>query len=377
MNLKALDFNNFGTDIHAWFHPSVTVLHDGRLFAVMQEMRGSDHYGCPFFSISDDDGANWSAPAEIPAFRNKRLNGTKLIEGVADIRPFTLQDGTVEVFGCTAFYSENGCAAWDKKIECKRPSNAAVYAIWSPETEKFGKRHILELSGVKSYRAACTQAVLDGDNGIVVPIYFDSGVICDYYGYKMPRFASLTAIYRKRGNALEYVAQSNHLELPVLRGCIEPSVVRLADGAYAVTLRTEDGNMYRAISDDALSWHDLRPWRFDDGSAIKTESTQQHWIRLGRKAFLVYTRNNGENDGIMRFRAPLYIAEADAERAMLIRSTEKVVFPRQCVNGIEALYGNFHCAQLDDKRAIVSDSACFRFEKEVTVVMAALVTDTE
>ena len=377
MNIKALDFNNFGTDIHTWFHPSVTLLHDGRLFAVMQTMKGSDHYGGPCFSISADKGENWSAPTEIPAFKNKRIDGTPFVEGVADIRPFTLQDGSVAVFGCTTFYTDNGAAAWDKQVEGKCPAQSAVYAIWSPETEKFGTRGILELPGIASYRAACTQAILDGDDRIVVPIYFNSGSICDYHDYKMPRFASLTAVYRKQGDSLEYVAKSNSLELPILRGCIEPSIVRLHDGRYAMTLRAEDGKMYRAIGDDTLSWHDMRPWQWDDGTTIKTESTQQHWITLGQKAFLVYTRSNGENNGIMRFRAPLYIAEADAERAMLFRSTEKIVFPRQCINGVEALYGNFHCAQLDDKRAIVSDSASFRFEREATIVMAALVTDTE
>ena len=206
------------------------------------------------------------------------------------------------------------------------------------------------------------------------------GVKCDYFGCASSRFASLSAIYRKRGDTFEFVARSNLLELPVLRGCIEPSAIRLPRGGYAMTLRAEDGRMYRALSDDALAWRDLRPWCRDDGTPVETDSTQQHWLRLGDKVFLVYTRRDGSNDGIMRFRAPLYIAEADAERAVLLRDGEKVLFPRQNIDGIEVRYGNFHCTQLNESCALVTDAA-LRTEviddvmhNTSTTVMATLVT---
>ena len=63
MNLEALDFRNFGTADRSWFHPVVAPLPDGRLFAAMQKINGSDHYGSPMFSVSADLGRSWSAPA--------------------------------------------------------------------------------------------------------------------------------------------------------------------------------------------------------------------------------------------------------------------------------------------------------------------------
>ena len=381
MNIELLDFHNFGTSDRLWFHPAVTVLADGRWLATMQKINGSDHYSNPVFALSADRGASWTPPAEIPAFRSRALPGTPFTEGVADVRCFTMPDGTAAAFGCTAFYTGKGCAAWDSQTNGKQPPGRPVCAVWSPENGTWSERQTLELPGVElTYRTACTQAVLPGDDRIILPIYLDTGAMCDYFGNKAPRFASLTAVFRKRGTVFEYVAQSNLLEIFVLRGCIEPSAVRLADGSYAITLRAEDGCMYRALSDDALAWRDLRPWRWDDGNAIETDSTQQHWLTLGGKVFLVYTRRDGNNDKIMRFRAPLCIAEADVQRAVLIRASEKVVFPRRNINGVEVLYGNFHCTQLDGGRALVTDSALYTevsgdvMHNTSTTVMAALVT---
>ncbi len=376
MILKSLNFNNFGTTQTAWFHPSTTLLHDGRVFASMQEINGSDHYGAPMYALCNGLEEEWSVPEEIPAFKCSTLEGTPFTEGVADVRPFTLQDGRVAVFGCTSHYTAKGNAFWDKGQTAKPPSGKAVYSLWSPNTGTWSGYGVLELNGItRSYRTACTQAVLLENDRILLPIYLDSGKTCDFHGYTSPRFASMTAIYRIEASQLVLEAQSDLLELPVLRGCVEPSAIRLADSTFALTLRAEDGNMYRAVSVDGLSWRDIRPWRWDDGSPIETDSTQQHWIRLGNKVFLVYTRNNGSNTHIMRFRAPLFIAEADVENASLLRASEKVVFPQQNHDGIEARYGNFHCAPFGENAAVVTDSALFAEKgKMCTTVMASLVT---
>lgn len=381
MKIELLDFQDFGSSEHLWFHPAVTRLDDGRWLATMQKINGSDHYAAPAFAVSNDEGKTWSAPEEIPAFQSRALPCTPFAEGVADVRPFTMPDGTVAAFGCTTFYTTRGCASWDREVAVEPPQGRAVYALWSPESGTWGTRATLELPGVeRSYRTACTQAVLRGEDEVVLPIYLDSGVSCDYFRHRSARFASLTAIYRKRGEGFEFSAKSNLLEIPVLRGCIEPSALRLPEGGYAMTLRAEDGRMYRALSDDALAWRDLRSWRWDDGNTITTDSTQQHWLTLGKRVYLVYTRSDGSNDAVMRFRAPLYIAEADAGRGLLFRASERVVFPRRNVNGVEVLYGNFHCVQLGEDRALVTDSELYTEVRDdvmthtETRVMAALVT---
>ena len=100
-------------------------------------------------------------------------------------------------------------------------------------------------------------------------------------------------------------------------------------------------------------------------------STQQHWLRVGDKVYLVYTRDDGDNTKIFRFRAPLYIAEAIPSKGVLLRETEQVAIPRQLISGQEALYGNFHCTQLTPFTGLIVDSG--ETAKQCKV-MATLVT---
>ena len=361
MKLESIELNNLGSKSTTLSHPAITRLHDGRYLATMQDIKDGDYYGDPFYSISSDQGKSWSEPAVIEAFKSFPIPGSPLVEAVADVRVFTLQDGTVAAMGCSIFYSSRGNVSWDKESKVEIPQEFAYVSIYDPATDQWGARQVLELPlmGSKSYRTACTQAVLLGEDKIIVPIYFDTQCQIEYYGYTSSRYASLTAIYRKVNGRLEFEAASNVLEIPVLRGCIEPSVIDLPQGGYALTLRAEDGRMYVSLSADALNWGKIRPWTWDDDSEIETESTQQHWIKCGDRRFLAYTRNDGTNGKIMRFRAPLYIAEADAEKAQLIRSSEKVAFPRQNIKGVEVLYGNFHCTQLDDNTGLITDAAIY------------------
>ena len=118
-------------------------------------------------------------------------------------------------------------------------------------------------------------------------------------------------------------------------------------------MRAEDGCGYRAESEDGLTWQKLMPWSFDDGSILETSTTQQHFLELGGRLFLIYTRNAGTNSHIWRFRAPLYIAEVNDD-FNLVRSSEQIVFPMIPEGDKAAGMGNFHPAKLDERRAIVT-----------------------
>lgn len=97
----------------------------------------------------------------------------------------------------------------------------------------------------------------------------------------------------------------------------------------------------------------LTPWSFDDGNILETSTTQQHFLELGGRLFLIYTRNAGTNSHIWRFRAPLYIAEVNDD-FNLVRSSEQIVFPMIPEGDKAAGMGNFHPAKLDERRAIVT-----------------------
>ena len=60
---------------------------------------------------------------------------------------------------------------------------------------------------------------------------------------------------------------------------------------------------------------------------------------------MVYTRKGADNDHVFRHRAPLFIAEFDAEKMCLIKETEKIVVPNR-----GARLGNFGCFSMEDKK---------------------------
>lgn len=375
--LHPLEFRNFGTVDVPWYEPAVAVLPDGRWLATLQELRGNDYTGSPCFSFSKDQGSTWTPPAEIDDFRTEPLDGTDYRCAVMDIRPFVSpNDGTAFVFGCTAYFSPKGNELWKKgERPPVLPVEVGLYCTWRPETG-WSSRKVLPLPDFcGNYRTAATQlAFVPDSDEVLIPIYLERGKT-DFAGFESDRYAVVIARYRQNGEELEYLSRSDFIEHPTGRGLIEPSVVALPEGGFALTMRAEDGRGYVSFSRDGSAWADKKPWRWEDGTYLEMSSTQQHWMRIGAKVYLVYTRNDGENSSIMRFRAPLYMAEAIPAKGILLRETEKVVFPRQLIDGVEALYGNFHCAQLTGETALVTDSA-LRWQdgaKPKCIVMAMLV----
>ena len=355
--ITRLNFKNFNHHKTNLFHPSVTVLKDGRFMATMQEVNNSDNYGEPMYSISSDKGKTWSKLQYIDSLKYIKMENSEFTQAVADVRPFTLQDGSVIVFGCSTYYIGKvraGCLPEKQPII---PAQAAYYSIWSPETEQWAARKKLDLPGIKHYRSACTQIATVGKDQVIVPIYLDAELSQKDVGTPK-RYGVMTALYKLVDGKLQFIRRSRLMTIPCKRGLIEPSVISLPEGGFALTIRAEDERMYCAVSKDGIDWSDPIPWRWNNtGKTVKTQSTQQHWLTLGKKVYLVYTRFDGSNADCMRYRTPLYIAQANPAKAQLIAETEVPLFPRSRINGIEGRFGNFHCSQIDGNTAMVSDAA--------------------
>jgi hypothetical protein len=122
---------------------------------------------------------------------------------------------------------------------------------------------------------------------------------------------------------------------------LEPSLAH-ADGRFLLAIRAEDGHGHVASSSDGLSWSGTAPWRWDDGDPIEMSSTQQHWLTVGGRLHLVYTRRTPENERVLRWRSPLFIAAVDLDRLCLDRASERVVFPIVGEGERVAGLGNFH-----------------------------------
>jgi len=85
---------------------------------------------------------------------------------------------------------------------------------------------------------------------------------------------------------------------------------------------------------------------WQDGSLLQNYNTQQHWMTLGDRLYLVYTRRGAGNDHVFRHRAPLFAAQVENMR--LLKKTEVALVPER-----GARLGNFGVTQLSDIRAAV------------------------
>jgi hypothetical protein len=100
-----------------------------------------------------------------------------------------------------------------------------------------------------------------------------------------------------------------------------------------------------------LHYAPVRPWRFDTGAELGSYNTQQHWLVVGGRLYLTYTRRGAHNDHIVRHRAPLFIAEVDPERLVVLSKTEQVLIPERGV-----MLGNFGVHMVNAREAWVTDA---------------------
>ena len=63
---------------------------------------------------------------------------------------------------------------------------------------------------------------------------------------------------------------------------------------------------------------------------------------------MVYTRKGADNDHVFRHRAPLFAAEFDTEKMVLIRESEFIAVPER-----GARLGNFGCVNVSENEAWV------------------------
>lgn len=224
-----------------------------------------------------------------------------------------------------------------------RPRHA-TYAVYNEREQDFSPFEIIEMPKDKkdsyfSYGNGSGQS-LELENGdLLIPI--DS---YDKQSATNPwtTCAKSTVIRCSfDGQKVKLIEIGNDLSVPVPRGIGEPSIVSY-NGEYLLALRN-DVSGYVSKGKDGLHYIEPKELVFDDGENVGNYNTQQHWIKGGNKLYMVYTRKGANNDHVFRHRAPLFIAEFDAEKMCLIRSTEQIVVPNR-----GARLGNFGCQSFND-----------------------------
>ncbi len=341
-----------GNESENYFQPAISVTADpDQLIMTLQAFSGiGDTYGPVEYSLSNDAGKSWSTPMPIPTLGHRNIN-SQITEGVSDVRPFFhVTNNTVLVIGCNSFYGAKGnlCNGQGEAVEKYR--QLPVYAIrdadgnWS-ERGELSHPFFAECT---DWRVACTQIVMLPNGKLLIPIYYMSDS-------SNGRYSSCTLLANYDGRKITVETVGPPIESIAGRGMLEPSLIHFGDTFY-LTLRAEDGCGYIAKSNNGLDWEPRTPWCWDSGEQLMMSTTQQHWLTLGNKLYLFYTRKTTENQDVMRWRAPIFMAEVDTIKGCLVEATEQVVLPLRRKAGSPYLLGNFHVNNLSPDRGMISDA---------------------
>ncbi len=331
-----------------WFHPRVAAVpgagKDGKpavLMTVQQHINsGDDYYSGMYAAYTKDFGATWSAPAAIPELVWRTGSDGETVS-VCDATPgWHAPSQKVIVIGVQLRYGATG-----KQLEDKPRSLQTDYSVYDPAANSYtGWRNFeLQDNDTKYFISGpgCSQWIVEQDGSILLPIYF-KGANTSVYSVIVIRCSF-------DGETLRATDYGNDMHLDVERGLCEPSVTRY-NGTYYLTIRN-DIKGYVTTSKDGLHYEPIKEWTFDDGGELGSYNTQQHWLTHSDGLFLIYTRRGANNDDVFRNRAPLFMAQVDPEKLVVIRETEKVLMPNT-----GATFGNFGATAIDENESWVTDA---------------------
>ena len=278
---------------------------------------GAHGYHDVFAVFSSDEAATWTKPVAIPSLRRMQQNdGYQVVSG--DLCPIWHPvTGTVLITGKTFNFADG------TKENILREQVA--YCVFDPMTREFGPLRTLKMSDadhtgnpIIAPNAGCHQQVVLENGDILLPVRYQRSRTRRVY-------TSTVVRCRFDGTTLLYLEHGSEHSIPTGRGLYESSLTAHG-GSFYLTLRADDG-AWVAKSSDGVHFTEPVPWTLDDGRILGSYNTQQHWVTLGDRLYLVYTRRGANNDHIMRHRAPLFIAEVDTGRLTVLSHSEQIVVP--------------------------------------------------
>jgi hypothetical protein len=337
----------------AWFEPAIGMIpgdanKNPQVFIRATLLTGND-IGPQLFLKTDDLGKTWSNPVLCQNWFKVPMDDDVFEEPWFGFFYHTLSK-TFLALGSTHFVQDEGkynggIHKNEKHYRATGLKRSIVYSIWDPVQTDFTPWKRLKLPEdlyLGIYQNG--QFHENKDGSILIPGY--------HYGSpdekgEQNQFSSITVIKCIfNGTDLQYLEHGSIHSIEEGRGLHEPSVVYFK-GKYYMTIR-HDLRGYLTTSDDGLHYSDLKIWHFDDGKELGNYNTQQKWLKHEDTLYLIYNRKSELNNGVFRSRAPLFIAEVDIEKLVVIKGTERIVFPEK-----GARMGNFNVVNVYDKESWV------------------------
>jgi hypothetical protein len=302
-----------------FFHPSI-VPYKGKLMLIMHKILAMDNFSVPYYCFSKDGGKTWSTPLEITPL--------KQFAKCADFRPIVqVDDSKVGIIGIVK--GESGYQS--------------VYLFYDG---KWSSVQYLPNQEAGDDRTAGAQCAIFNNNCVIIP---------SFHLNKNRKFVTVTRKYAINDNKLDFIASSNELTIDSGRGLYEPSVIDF-NGKFYLTLRCDENCAFVTCSSDGLTWENPKKWYFSNGEILTTSPTQQHWMKLNGKIYLVYTRKDVDNSDCFRWRTPLFAAPVDVNNLTLNEKEEITILPRIDYKNRPGLYGNFNVSNYKNI-VYISDAA--------------------
>lgn len=341
--LVQLDIVSEGYDgKFCWFHPRAGAIPGASPTVVLTMQRWRLAASDVFYPVSSqwtrDFGKTWSPAVEHTATLGRHPLPNGHAEGICDFTPkWHARTGTLLGTGHTVHYD-----AQDKLVKV-RP-RASTWSIYDPAAQTWSPWATLKMPGEPRFNCAgagSTQRVDLHSGDVLLPIY----------SKEINEKAYFTTIVRCTfdGKTLTYAEHGSELKLDIDRGLYEPSLAQFR-GKYFLTMRNDQA-AYVSASDDGLHYNEPRKWTFDDGSDLGSYNTQAHWLTHSDGLFLTYTRRGANNDNVARHRAPLFLAQIDPERLVVLRATEREIVPNK-----GAQLGNFAVVDVNEHETWVTTS---------------------
>lgn len=319
------------------------------------EKRGSHGYRDIFVTETTDGASSWSRPARIDSLRRGTKEGVEMVMG--DLCPqWHAVTRTVLVTG-KRFGFKSSAGIQEAKDD--RSHEQVAYAVYSPDDQRWSEMQIMAMPE-KDHRgrpilepnAGCNQRTELPNGDVLLPVRYRADASSRVY-------TTIVARCSFDGQTLNYREHGSEFSVPEPRGLYEPSVCGL-EGRFYLTMRAESTG-YVTRGGDGLNYEPPVEWKFDDGQALGSYNTQQHWITHGQGLYLVYTRRGAGNDHVFRHRAPLFIAQVDPQRLCVMRATERVLMPE---TGLD-LGGGFGVVEVSSKETwVVSSEMAFPKERQ-------------
>ena len=294
------------------------------------DVTGCDVFSGIYMSGSNDEGKTWSPFEQQSELRSEPRSDGKRIVCCDGTPMYHKTTDTVLLMGHTASYQADG-----KSLDRTIPRQSFYSVLKKGDKEFSAPKFIKTPEILRDFGNGCGQSIELENGELLIPGY-----------YKDNKNNCVSAVIRCSfdGDNIEVLEAGNSLTVSAPRGLGEPSLVK-HNGVYYITLRN-DVCAYVARSEDGVNYHSLQPWCWDDGELLPNYNTQQHWMTLGDKLFLVYTRRYAQNDNVFRHRAPLFAAEV--ENMKVKRDTEFAILPQR-----GARLGNFGVTSRSENKASI------------------------